>query len=168
MRTVLAGVLALGLIGVASAQPETPQEIAPETEMQIAVGQAKTLRFASPISVVNVTTEGIARASAQTDHVITIIGLNPGQTTLLVYGQDGARLYSADVIVNSDAGRSVKIYGASSGNDGLKSQDYVGYYCTPNTCSRADKDKPPGGGTQTMITRPGRNGSTITTTTNSP
>ncbi len=152
---VLAGTLAFGLCGVAWAQPEpAPQEIEPDATIDIAVGEGKTLRFRSPITSVNVAIEGVARAIPQSDQILTVVGVAPGQTMLLVYGQNSQRIYTANVVVNSDVGRSVKLYGQHMTADGLnKLQDYVGYYCTPTTCSRADKDKPPQPPVQTTVTR---------------
>lgn len=152
---LLIGALAFGLAEVALAQPDpVPREIEADATIELAVGQAKTFQFQSAITSVNVATDGVAKATPQSDRVITVVGVAQGQTMLLVYGRNGERLYSADVIVSTDIGRSVKLYGQHMTADGLnKLQDYVGYYCTPTTCSRADKDKGPPPPVQTTITR---------------
>lgn len=157
MRVLLLwGTFVFGLAGAALAQPDPkPQEIEADATIELAVGQAKTYRFQSAITSVNVATEGVAKATPQSDRIITVVGTAPGQTMLLVYGQNGQRLYSADVVVSADHGRAVKIYGWGTDSSGLnRLEDYVGYYCTATTCSRADKDKAaPAPPVQTTVTR---------------
>lgn len=155
VRHLAVAMLACGWIAAAKAQPEpSPQEIEADATIELAVGQGKTFRFQSPITSINVATEGIAKATPQSDRMITVVGLAPGQTVLLVYGRSGERMYSAEVVVSPDTGRSVKLYGQHRTADGVsRLEDYVGYYCTETTCSRADKDKPPAPPVQTTITR---------------
>jgi hypothetical protein len=129
--------VALGLLAASPAlaqPPGLPQEIPPDMEFSLGVGEAKTLRFGSAIGKVETLNEGIARVSAQSDHVLTLFGVAPGGDHLIVFGPDGQQFFSADISVAPAAGHLVKLYGH-------RGKDYVGWYCSETGCGRADLDK---------------------------
>ncbi len=125
--------IAIGLaVLVQGALAETPERVLPEAAMSIGIGRSETLRFQSAFDQINVSSQGIVQATAQSDHVMTLLGQAPGVAIVTV--RDGAReLYSVAVEVTTEPGRIVKLYNG-------KSPDYVGYYCTDAACGRADKE----------------------------
>ena len=162
MRNLALGVvLIVGLGGAASAQAPAlvPQQITPQAEINLVIGQATTLRFPTAIKEVQVVTERIVRAIPQSDRVLTLLGLAPGQTMLLV-SDDRNNEYTALVTVAPDVGRAVRLYGTNP-----KSPDYIERYCTATSCGRADLDKPKPSSTQQTVIEHTRGGSVSTTHT---
>lgn len=152
MRLFLAVLGCLAFMANEVARAEEPEEIPIEGSHQIGVGESKSLRFSSTLKTVTVTSVGIVEATAQTDRVITVTGVMAGVTTLLVYGDDGRRIYSALISVNPDTGHVVRLYGNARSDSGGGTKDYVGFYCNSVFCGRSDKDLPPASSTQTTTT----------------
>ena len=116
----------------ATAWAQPPFEVIPDTQITLAQGQSKTFRFDQSFTAVHMGMEGIAEARPQNDRQISITGKSAGQTQMFIYGPDGRDLFSATITVGEEPGGIVRLF------DG-RSKDYAGYYCTPNTCGRADK-----------------------------
>ncbi len=126
------------LAGPALAGP--PQEIVAQNQILLAVGQSKTFLFDEPVGRIDFSTKDTAEAVPQSDQQITVVGTKPGVTQLFISTPSGASMYSAEIVVQPEPGRLVKIYGAHK-NDDLNA-GYVGVFCTPTGCERPDKDLP--------------------------
>jgi len=141
MRFILTFFASL-LLAANFAMAETPQTVQTDDALSVPLGQSQTLRFKSAFQTINVVSEGILRASARTDHTVSLVGISPGETEVYVYGVDGQQLYSATVTVTPDPGHIVRLYGVPD------VKDYVGYYCTSDFCGRADKELTGANGSQ--------------------
>lgn len=95
----LAFVLLL-LAGNAWAQP--PQEVTPEGNISLTVGQAKVFRFDDPLARIDVTRPGIVEATKQSDRQIMLSGIAPGEVRMFVVSPDGQRMYDAVITVVAD------------------------------------------------------------------
>lgn len=148
------------LAGSAWAQP--PVEVKPDQVISIGIGQTRIFRFDEPISQVNVVSKGIVEAQAQTDHQISLVGESEGETHLYVFSPDNKRMFEARVVVTTESGHIVRLYGYHDDSN----KDFQGFYCTEAGCGRADKDLPNRGlptSTQTTITQRTGAGSISTT-----
>jgi hypothetical protein len=58
-------------------------------------------------------TQGIAELAPQTDHILTITGLAPGETKMYIFSDKGDRIYSATLNVTPENGHIVRIYGGA-------------------------------------------------------
>ena len=93
----LLGILT-GLILAAPAIAEQPERVFPEAAMSIGIGRSETLRFQSAFDTINVSSQGVVQATAQSDKVMTLVGLAEGVAIVTV--RDGAKeLYSVAVSV---------------------------------------------------------------------
>ena len=81
MRLILAVLGCLAFVGGGIARAEEPEEIPVEGNLQIGIGESKSLRFASSVKTISVTSAGVVEATAQTDRVITLTGVASGVTT---------------------------------------------------------------------------------------
>ena len=133
----IAGILT-ALLLAGSAWAEAPEELKPEGSIFVAIGQIKVFRFSETVSQVNVLTPGQIEATAQTDRQITIVGIKPGVTQIVVFGADKTRLFDAEVTVTPDPGRLVKLW-LGTGKDDTNA-GHVAVYCTEFGCGRPDQD----------------------------
>lgn len=132
---------AAGLLLLASgAMAQPPEEVVPEGQISLAVGQPKVFRFDEAVSRVDVITKGVVEATAQSDHQITLIGTDAGTTQMFVFSPQGKRLYSAAITVTAEPGHRVKIYGTGKNDD--VNAGFVSVYCNEFGCGRPDKDLP--------------------------
>lgn len=164
MRSLSAVLGAIFVCGMAWAQP--PEIVEPEDQIQLGIGEARTLKFHEPFTRAGTVTENIAQILPQSDRTLTVSGMASGQTLMFVHDEKGNLIYSATISVTPSTGHLVRLYGGTRDKDtAMRGLDYAGYYCTELTCSRADGDKPMPSGQATTITRPIPNGGTLTTTT---
>lgn len=140
MRIFLA-LIVLAMTAPALAQPEKlAQEVIPDHEIFLTVGQVRVFRFDEQIGSVNLLTKGPAEATAQSDRQISVLGSEAGETQLYVFGQDGKRIYSAIINVSAERGHLVRMYGTGKNDD--VNAGYVAVYCHDTGCGRQDKDLP--------------------------
>jgi hypothetical protein len=128
-------VLAAALLLSHSAFAQPPEIVQPEDQIELAVGEARTLKFHETFQKVGTVTEGVAQIMPQSDRTLTVSGLAPGQTLMFVHSEKGDLIYTAAIAVTPTSGHLVKHYGRR----GVK--DFVGYYCSETGCGRADLDK---------------------------
>jgi hypothetical protein len=119
---------------------EQPQEVIPQGQISLGVGEVRAFMFKEPLSRVNVLTKGTIEATPQSDRQISIVGLAVGVTQMFVYAPDGEQLYGAVVTVTPEPGHIVKIYGTGKNED--INAGYVQMYCNQYTCGRPDSDLP--------------------------
>ncbi len=129
------------LFSAGNAVAQAPQEVIPEGEIWLAVGQIKIFRFEETIGRVNVVTQGQVEATPQSDRQISLVGVAAGSTQMFVFNPDGKRLYGATVNVTSEPGRIVKMYGTGKNND-LYNPGFTAMSCNEFGCARPDKDLP--------------------------
>jgi hypothetical protein len=164
----IAVILALLCAGAgAMAQPNRPPEvIQPQDQIELAIGESRTLQFSGPFQRAGTATEGIARILPQSDRTLTVSGVGPGQTAMFVHGTQGDVIYSAIVIVAPSGGHLVKFYGRDT-------KDFTGYYCSETGCGRANLDKTLANGGRdpdeptaqaVTVTRPLEGGGAVSTT----
>jgi len=133
---VILAILAFSGTGLAIAQPNAaPEILQPQDQIELAIGESRTLQFREPFEKAGTGTEGIAQIVPQSDRTLTVSGITSGQTSFYVQGPKGDLVYLATVIVAPAAGHLVKLYGRSD------IKDFVGYYCSEIGCGRADLDK---------------------------
>jgi hypothetical protein len=65
---------------------------------------------------------GIAELAPQTDHILTITGLAPGETKMYIFSDKGDRIYSATLNVTPENGHIVRIYGGATERPGGRRQ----------------------------------------------
>jgi hypothetical protein len=143
MRTglLITGLVAGFLLGAAfKAFAQPPTEVIPETQIYLGVGQTRVYRFDAVIGRVNILTAGTVTAAAQTDHQISVSGEAPGETQIIVFSPEGARLLEAIVTVTVERGHQVKIYGTGKNDDANAGFNLV--YCNELGCGRPDRDLP--------------------------
>jgi len=119
-------------ISAGSASAQNPERVVPPNSISIAVGHAQTLKFPNAFDTINIASQGIVKATASTDQMMTLLGESEGETILSVF-KGGQQTYSATVTITPEAGHVVRVYGGNN-------PDYVGYYCTTRSCGRADKE----------------------------
>lgn len=153
----------LFLSGSALAQPQqrSPEVIQSDKPIEVAVGEAKVLRFSEAFSSPVMTSKDIADIIPQSDHMLTITGLSPGATAFFLKDEGDRVIYTGSILVTPSSGRLVKIYRRDV-------NDYVGYYCSEFGCGRADLDKKlansrdPNEPTVTVISKPLPDGGVVT------
>jgi hypothetical protein len=167
-RLALAFVL---LAGPAWAQPQQqpPEVINVDNAIEVAVGEAKVLRFGQAFASPVMTTKDIADIIPQTDRMLTITGLSPGATAFFLKDDKDRVIYTGSIVVTPSSGSLVKIYGNVPGP---RAKDYVSYYCNQTGCSRANPEKRTAGGRDpdepvahsTTVWRPTGDGGSVSTT----
>lgn len=127
----------LGLICCLLATPavaEQPERLVPSATIAVGVGHTERLKFKANFGAINVASQGVVQATAQSDRVMTLFGQAEGVTTVSVQAPNGEEIYSATVVVSAEPGHVVRIYGRKD------IPDYTGFYCTATFCGRADKE----------------------------
>lgn len=163
MLKAFAIVLAVAWVAAASAQPSAPPvELEPDGDISLGIGQTKTFRFDAAFARAGTATQGIAELAPQTDHILTITGLAAGETKMYIFSDKGDRIYSATLTITPENGHIVRIYGGITKAQDGDSKDFVGVWCTPTFCGRADKDVSPVAPTPGVVgQRSGPGGSSI-------
>ncbi|SFJ72328.1 pilus assembly protein N-terminal domain-containing protein [Bradyrhizobium sp. cf659] len=162
MRLVI---IAFGLLMAGPALAQPPEILEPKDTIDLAVGESRTLVFEKPFKDPTVVTHGTAELIPQTDRKLTVSGLAPGRT-LLIVNQPGEEPYMAAINVTPSSGHLIKFYGTGG-------KDYIGWYCSETGCGRADLDKKLANGGRdpdepsaesVTVTRPTQDGGTVSTT----
>ncbi|MET3332478.1 MULTISPECIES: pilus assembly protein N-terminal domain-containing protein [Bradyrhizobium] len=162
MRLVI---IAFGLLMAGPVLAQPPAIVEPKDVIDLSVGESRTLVFDKPFNNPVVVTRGTAELIPQTDRTLTVAGLAPGRT-LIIVNQSGEEPYVAAINVTPSSGHLVKLYG-------MGGKDYIGWYCSETGCGRADLDKKLANGGRdpnepssvtTTVTRPTADGGTISTT----
>jgi hypothetical protein len=123
--------------GAALAQSELPAAM----DILLSKGQVKIFQFDEPISRVNVVGKGIVETEPLTDRQLSIVGISPGETRVVVSSQNGRMILNAGVTVNPESGHVVKIYGLTDKNADLNA-GYTFTFCHEFGCGRPDYDLP--------------------------
>lgn len=158
-------IIALGLLIAAPALAQPPAIVESNDVIDLAVGESRTLVFEKAFKDPMLVTHGTAELIPQTDRTLTVAGLAPGRT-LMIVNQPGEEPYVAAINVTPSSGHLVKLYGVGG-------KDYIGWYCSQTGCGRADLDKKLANGgrdpddpsaVSVTETRPTRDGGTMSTT----
>jgi hypothetical protein len=145
---------------------QTPQVVAPDEQIELAIGESRTLKFSDSIQSAHTTAKGVAEIVPQTDRIVTVSGVAPGQTLMWVQDTTGRTTYTATITVSAGIGHLVRIYRSDK-------KDFIGFHCNETACGRADLDvRLANGGrdpdepvSQSItITRPTGDGGALTTT----
>lgn len=140
MRSLLLGCAIGASLLIGSANAQRAQEIFATDTIELRAGQARTFSFDQPVARVSLSTEGVAQVTPETDRVLNVRGLNPGEVLMTAYGPDGKVVHRSNISVGQTQ-NLVKLYGMSNGDNTVK--DFIGYLCTDTGCGRADPDKAP-------------------------
>lgn len=147
MRRLVVGLAFLAACtGLATAQtqqvaPEAPaaalepEVIQPNGALNLVVGEARTLKFQEAFKSATAAVKNVVDIIPQSDHTLTITGVEPGETVMFLQDDGGRSIYTAAISVAPSPGHLVKIYGKTS------TKDFVGFYCSSTGCGRADLDK---------------------------
>jgi len=136
MRNAVLALLSLTV----SAWAGPPREIAATQQIILIAGQSKALVFDEQIRDIVLTQKGIAEVTPLNDRQLSVVGLKAGITQMIVAAPDGRQIYSAEVLVSSEPGHLVKMYGVGK-NDDLNA-GYSAVYCDDRGCGRPDRDLP--------------------------
>ncbi|WP_340667899.1 pilus assembly protein N-terminal domain-containing protein [Bradyrhizobium ottawaense] len=138
MKMIFAFSVALVLAGSAWAQP--PREIASEDQINLVAGTGKMLVFDEPVGRIDLTQKDIVEVTPQTDRRISIAAVKAGVVQMVISAPNGNQIYATEIVVSSEPGRLVKIYGTGRNED--LNAGYTAMYCDDKGCGRPDKDLP--------------------------
>jgi Flp pilus assembly secretin CpaC len=82
-------IIVLGLLAAAPALAQPPEIVQYDDQIDLAVGESKTLKFHEAFKTAGTVTENIASIFPQSDRTLTISGLSPGQTLMFVQAEQG-------------------------------------------------------------------------------
>ncbi|MGY2983810.1 pilus assembly protein N-terminal domain-containing protein [Bradyrhizobium sp. USDA 4508] len=143
--------------------PMKGEVISPVEQLNVALGEAKLIKFNRMIGDVQTSVNNVVRQSVLADKfLLSVIGVSPGATDLVVVNQYGDVMYIAKITVSpgletdGEAPHIVRMYGwseakkgganfgtvlnitngDSKGGNGEPAADYVETFCTSTGCSQ--------------------------------
>lgn len=102
--------LTAGLAAALLASPSGPAAAAQLRALHVAIDNAEVVDLAAAPAVVLVANPRIADVVVEQGHLIFVIGKQPGQTRLFVYGPGGKAILERDVVVVPPRDRAVTVY----------------------------------------------------------
>lgn len=114
---VIAAALLLGAAAPVLAQSSS------NAPFRITVNHAEVITLPSPAAVALIADPDIADIVTERNNLIFVLGRKPGATNLLVYDQDGKRLFGREIVVAPEDRSMVTI---------TRETDVTDYYCAPH------------------------------------
>jgi Pilus formation protein N terminal region len=132
------------LAGLMLASP-AGKAAAPERALHVATDNAEVVNLADTPAVVLVANPKIADVVVEQGHLIFVVGKQPGQTRLFVYGPDGKAILERDVVVVPPRDRAVTIIRVTRATD---------YSCDPRCVSLSPEAEAAGSGSANIVPAP--------------